>query len=271
MTVQDKAAERSILILELGRMLAPVAALAEKWPAPSSTEYRVTTARFHQDYDRWRTAAAQFVIVDGVYFGYELDEILRCPRDLLGEIARLAKASSVDNDAKQAELRTHLEQCKKDTIDAVDQVPITWQPHLLAADTPFSTYLKIRDAMGTAVRCIHYFDRYLDSDFFTLYLRDKDRSLEIRLVTTHGNANYGVVNVAAVSNLVAQEFNNYKLIQSQPSDMHDRNLRIDDNIFHLGASVSDAGQQPTNFTPADSGPSAHAILDDLIANGTEIT
>lgn len=271
MSDQDKAAEQSTLILQFGMLLRPVKELADKSPPPNSTEYRVATATFAQDFARWRAEAGQFVVVGGVTFGHELNDILSGPKRLFSEIARLAKASPVDDNANQAELRISLEQCQKETLDAINQVPIAWEPQLLEASTPFSTYLKIHDAMGTAIRRIHYFDRYLDVDFFHLFLRDKDRSLEIRLVTTLGDANSGVVNVAAVSKRAAKEFTDYQLVQSQSSDMHDRNLRIDDNIFHLGPSVKDAGQQPTNFTPADNSASAHAILDDLITNGAIVT
>lgn len=271
MSDQDKVAERDTLILQLGLLLKSITVLADKSSPPNSTEYRVAVATFRQDFARWRAEAGQFAVVGGVEFGHELQDIVLGPKRLVGEIANLAKASSMDDNAKQAELRNFIKQCQKDTLDAINQVPIALEPELFAAGTPFSTYLKIRDAMGTATRRIHYFDRYLDANFFPLYLRDKDRSLEIRLVTTHGKADCGVVNVTAVSQLVGQEFTDYQLVESQPSKLHDRNLRIDDNIIHLGPSVSDAGQQPTNFTLADNSPSAHAILDDLITNGTIVT
>ena len=271
MSAQDKAAERDTLILQLGQLIAPITVLAEKSPSPNSIEYRVTAAKFRQDFAHWRVEAGKFVVIGDVEFGHELNDITVFPSRFLNEISALANASSKDDNAKQVELRKSLERCKKMTLDAINKVPIAFEPELLAAATPFSTYLKIRDAMGTATRRIHYFDRYLDADFFPLYLRDKDRSLEIRLVTTHGNVDYGVINVAAVSKLAEQEFTDYQLIESQSNDLHDRNLRIDDNIFHLGPSLSDAGQRPTNFTPADNSAAAHTILDGLITNGTIVT
>ena len=52
--------------------------------------------------------------------------------------------------------------------------------------------------------------------------------------------------------------------------MHDRNLRIDERIFHLGTGASGAGQPPTNFCLADSTAAAHGILDQLITVGSVI-
>jgi len=271
MNTQDKAAEHQMLILKFGMLLEPINKLAHKSPPPNSKEYRVAAAKFQQDFGHWRGEVQPFVAIGDVYFDNEYNEIVRGPGSLLGEIGRLAKVSPGDDNAKQAQLRKFLEQIQKETLGAISQVPIDWEPQLLEAATPYSTYLKINDAMGTATRRIHYFDCYLKADFFDLYLRYRDRSLEIRLVTTRGKADYGVVNVAAVSKLAAQEFTDYRLVQCQSSDMHDRNLRIDDNIFHIGASVKDAGQKPTNFTPADNSAAAHGIFDDLINNGTIVT
>ena len=136
--------------------------------------------------------------------------------------------------------------------------------------TPFSTHLKIYDAIRTAKKRIHYFDRYLDADFYPLYLRDVDRSLEIRLVTTKGTQHYGATNIAAISGLAQQEFTDYKLIQCTYTDFHDRSLRIDDKIFNLGSSIKDAGKYATNFAVADNTAQAHQILDDFIKKGTVI-
>jgi hypothetical protein len=95
--------------------------------------------------------------------------------------------------------------------------------------------------------------------------------VEVRLVTTKGNTNFGVTNVLSVSNLAAGEFNDYQLIECLPSDLHDRNLRVDDTVFFLGTSIKDAGTQPTNFSPADSSPSGQCVLDSIMTKGKVIS
>ena len=82
--------------------------------------------------------------------------------------------------------------------------------------------------------------------------------------------NYGVKNVNSISNLCRQEFTDYKLIQLEPKYFHDRNLRIDDQIFILGSGINQAGIHPTNFVPAESTSDAHQILDDFITKGEVI-
>ena len=271
MTLEDKAGERTMLILQLGQLLAPIVQLADKFPPSTSVDYRIVAATFEVDVNHWANEVSRFVVIGGVRFSHEYDDIVRSQRHLLRELVGLAKTTSQDDTWRQERLKTLLEEYRTKTLDAIDQVPITWQPQLLEARTPFSTYLKIRDAVGTAIRRIHYFDRYVDDNFFPLYLRHVDRSLEIRLVTTKGNQNYGITNVTPVSRLAAQEFSDYRLIERQPSDIHDRNLRVDDNIFHFGSSVKDAGRHPMNFTLADSSPQAHQIFDNLISGGKVVT
>ena len=156
-------------------------------------------------------------------------------------------------------------------IAAVNRVPIEWSPQLLAEQTPFSTALRIRDAMRRATSRVHLFDRYLDASVFELYVRELDRAIEIRLVTTHGRPDFGVENLLTLSRLAASEFRNYQLIECTSADMHDRNLRVDDQVFSLGPSVKDAGKRPTNFLLGDCSPAGHQLLDDILAKGKLIS
>ena len=98
-----------------------------------------------------------------------------------------------------------------------------------------------------------------------------ENTVSIRLVTTAGSAQYGVVSVAAVSNLARQQFVDYQLIEVAPADLHDRNLRVDDQIFSLGPGVDRAGMALTNFGPSDSSPEAHDQLDLIIKNGRVVS
>ena len=84
------------------------------------------------------------------------------------------------------------------------------------------------------------------------------------------NQNYGVGAVSPVSILAAQEFTSFQLIQVNPSDLHDRNLRIDDQIFTLGPSVDRAGMALTNFGPTESTDNAHSEFDRIISIGRVI-
>ena len=270
MTEKDKAAQRSTIIFQLGKLLAPLFELAEKTPPPTAAEYQIVTARCMPDKDRWCAEVEHFVSFGDYRLGHLGNDITREPHNLLHEMPGMAR-SIADDAARQSNFRTRLMTCRDQALAAIDLVPIEWVARLHETQTPFSVYLKIRDAIGTAKRHVHYFDRYLDTEFFHLYLRDLNRGLEVRLVTTKGKTSFGVSNVLSVSPVAAGEFANYQLIECLPADLHDRNLRIDDTVFFLGTSIKDAGTQPTNFSPADSTAAGHAVLDGIMAKGTVIT
>jgi len=270
MTEQDKAAQRSTLILQLGRVLAPVDDLVEKTPPPNTAEYQMVAAALGPDLDCWAREVDQFITVGDSRFQHEFNEITRAPYNLRGSLGDIARESG-DAAGKQTSLRDQLSKCKQATLEAIQRVPIEWTARLHEAKSPYSVYLKIRDAIGTAKGRVHYFDRYLDTEFFHLFMRDLSRTLEVRLVTTKGKASFGVANVLAVSRVAAGEFTNYQLIECLPADLHDRNLRVDDMVFFLGTSIKNAGSQPTNFSPADSTAGGHAVLDGIMAKGTVIS
>jgi hypothetical protein len=269
MAEPSKAAQRSMLILQFGRVMAPLIDLAERTTSPTIVDYRVVAARVRPDIDRWANDVSEFVTIGGIRFEHDYNDIVREPYNLCHEISNTTR-SPVDLSRIHSVFRDRLKNCQSETLTSIDRVPIEWESRLLESRTPFTVYLHIRDAMNTAKQRIHYCDRYLDTDFFHLYLRGLSRSIQIRLVTTQGNANFGVNNVRAVSALAAAEFTDYQLIECQHTDLHDRNLRIDDQIFFLGPSINAAGTHPTNFSPTDSSPQAHAILDGMISDGSVI-
>jgi len=139
------------------------------------------------------------------------------------------------------------------------------------ANTPFTSYVRIKESLVSVKQRLHYCDRYLKPDFFTLFLASVEKTVSIRLVTTAGNAQYGVASVTAMSNLARQEFADFQLIEVAPTDLHDRNLRVHDQIFTLGPGVDRAGMALTNFGPSDSSPEAHNEFDRIIASGRVVS
>jgi hypothetical protein len=268
--MSEKAAERTSLILHFGMLIAPIKALAFRSAPAAGLEYRIVEAKLYPDLQAWVRESQQFARIGDYTFSIEINRVIEIAKGIVRQTGHLAEFFPEDDQKRQESLQRYVLKCEKDIVDAIDKIPIEWKSQLLAAGTPLSTHLKIADAISTAHSRVHYFDRYLDPDFFPLYLRFLDRSVEVRLITTRGNAKFGVQAVSAVASLAAQEFGDFHLIELSPRDMHDRNLRIDQRVFHLGASTNDAGNKPTNFALADSSDSANSILDGMIANGTVV-
>ncbi len=75
MAPHDKAAERSVLIMQLGRLLAPLDKLAEQSPPPTAAEYRVAAAMIGPDADRWSQEASTFVTFGNYRFQQEYNDM----------------------------------------------------------------------------------------------------------------------------------------------------------------------------------------------------
>jgi hypothetical protein len=266
--VSNKAAERTTLLIHLGHVLAPVRTLVNASLPPPSSAYRVLAAQFEPDISRWENKYGQYATVGGVYFRRERDELKFQCGSLIKWIGHCGDIT--DPADAQSKLREMLAKHEKSFVEFIDKIPVEWEPQLSAAKTPFTTCLMIGDAINGVRRRLDYFDRYLDQDFFHLYLRRLDRSVAVRLVTTSGNAQFGVTSVQALAKAAAQEFASFQLIQTTPADLHDRNLRVDDQVFSVGTSTNSAGKHPTNFTPGDSTPHGHQVLDQIIASGIAV-
>jgi hypothetical protein len=235
---------------------------------PDQREYQIALARFAADLQKLRPKAHAYAVVGGVEFGHQLDDILRPLGSLHGAIAGLLEKPTPE--LRQARLRDILRDLEPSVIQKIDQIPIEWEARLLEEGTPFSAYTHIHDAIRVAKKRVHFIDRYLDVSVYDLYVRDIDRAIEVRLVSTKGNSNSGTRALAAAARLAAGEFRDFQLVECTPEAMHDRNLRVDDQIFFLGPSLKDVGRYLTNFAPAASSTDANRVLDDLIASGQRV-
>jgi hypothetical protein len=262
----DKPQQKNRLIMEFGMMLAPLKDLAAQQTPPKQVDYIRSLAPFEGVPSVWADHAHEFARGMGTIehnlvhlFGSGLMGLRHDVGDPVTDLGKL-----------QRKLWAAIVWLEDRFLKLIDIVPLDWELSLSGGQTPFTFYMHVLDAVSTARNRLHYFDRYLKSEFYELYLRNLDRNLKICLVTTAGNQNYGVRAVTAVSDLFKQEFTNYRLIEVTPQDMHDRNLRIDDLVFTLGTSATDAGRQPTHFGPIGNTQAAHQTLDALIAGGTLI-
>jgi len=266
-----KALQRDRVIYELGLLLQPIQECIQSDPAKTPKDYRIAVARTQVGDAAWRQSVAELATFSGdVVFKKEVYEISHVPERIIRELGSLIENPRLINDLENLKEKSKnvCEKLVNYALSQIENIPIDWEPEIFPANTPFTAYLRIREATITTKTRFHYFDRYLRPEFFRLFLPELPKSIEIRIVTTAGNSSYGVKGVEDISNLVRQEYSDYKLIEVDPKLMHDRNLRIDDTIFSLGPGVDQAGVAVTNFGPSDSSDAAHLAIDQIIQNGT---
>ena len=257
----DKPTQRDQVIYEFGILIRPLVDLAKRKDPPTDADYRIALAMSHAGDADWRRTVRAFTqLASDVMLEKEYQEISHVPEVLFREVADVIRGEAPDSATLHDQFRKVVSTAQERFFRFLRRVPVTWEPKVFEANTPFTAYQRIRTAVAPAQSRIHYFDRYLKPAFFDLFLTQVNHAIEVRLVTTE----IGVKAVTAVSALAAAELADYRLLRLSPEHLHDRNLRVDDSIFSLGPGVDRAGMALTNFGPADSTAAAHAAFDKLI-------
>lgn len=265
-----KAFQKNQLIYEFGILIQPLEELARVEKPPSLNNYRIAIAKIQAGDGTWRQQVKEFTtFAPDIFFSQEHQDISHVPERCWGVLRGIINDPVLQNDLNQLKGRVEQEvtNARERFFEYIDRIPIEWEPVVFQVNTPFTSYLRIKESIVSVKQRLHYFDRYLKPDFFTLFLASVENTISIRLVTTAGNTQYGAASVAAVSNLARHQFADYQLIEVAPTDLHDRNLRVDDQIFSLGPGVDRAGIALTNFGPSDSSSGADNEFDRIIASG----
>ena len=266
----DKAYQKNQLVCEFGILTQPFEDLARASAPPSVDDYRLAIAKVQAGDPTWRQQVKSFAaFAPDIFFNQEYQDISHVPERCWLRLRAIINDPASQNDSLALKERFDQEiaEARRSFFEFVERIPIQWEPVVFQANTPFTSYLRIKEALVSVQKRLHYYDRYLKMDFFALFLESVNRDVSIRLVTTAGNARYGVASVSAVSRLAGQEFSDFQLIEVAPADLHDRNLRVDDKMFSLGSGVDRAGISLTNFGPSDSSDEAHREFDRIIAGG----
>jgi hypothetical protein len=137
--------------------------------------------------------------------------------------------------------------------------------------SPLATYHRLLAHCRAAQKRVELFDAYMDKAVYLRYFDDIDPGVQIVVVTSQSTmADVPRRDrIVAVSELLALERPaNYRLLVT--TTQHDRHLRIDDEILHVGGSLKDAAKSaPYTISSLDPVQSNHQFLDDIIANATE--
>lgn len=267
--VNEKASQRNRAILEFGVLIQPLRDLRRRSMPPTEADYRLAIAQVRGGDAAWRIHIRDFTtFASDVRFEQEFQDISHVPERLWQAINGLLDGPRLGEDPStvQAEFVKTLDAAENRFLALLEKVPVSWQSAMFEANTPFTAYIRIREVTTTVRARFHYFDRYLKPAFFELFLEAVPRSVQVRLVTTAT----GTKAVHALSELVRVEFADYQLVQTDAAHFHDRNLRVDNQIFSLGPGVDRAGMSLTNFGPAENSVQANAQLDRVMNLGTVV-
>ena len=132
----------------------------------------------------------------------------------------------------------------KDEIErTLVNVPADDPDVMMPPQSPFQTYIRLLAICGNTATRLELFDPYLDAEVFHRYLPGMRTGVEITLVTEVANMRNPRRRdrIVAISELVALERPAQYRLPEAPR-IHDRHLRSDEKIFHLGGSPKDASK-----------------------------
>jgi len=147
--VNQKASQRNRAVLEFGVLIQPLRELSRRSDPPTDSDYRLAIAQVRGGDAEWRTHIRTFTtFAPDLKFEQEFQDISHVPERLWQAInATLNTAAGVKSASDtHAEFRTTLDAAEQRFLDLLDRVPVPWQPAMFAANTPFTSYLRIRDA-----------------------------------------------------------------------------------------------------------------------------
>ena len=168
------------------------------------------------------------------------------------------------------EFPTQFEKYKQELVSAIIAVPVPVEGATYESHTPFSTYCKLHPLFQTVKTQLIYADRYVDHTIFHRYLRDVPDGVKVTLVTwplDKHSKNYSSTFTAFmdISRIYAKERGPDKYRLFVVPGFHDRWLRCDDQLFHLGGSIKDAGSNSAyTLSRIDPSPENMKTLDDLL-------
>jgi len=252
------------LMRELGSVLDPIQRLLadSSQPSPTRAKVAVVLAQFRKDWRAWFDRFAEFCSVDGGI----LQPFHNNMYQPLSNIESLLERYPGDLEEVRKQFPLMLSQAEA----ALRDVPADDPDVLLPPQSPFQTYLRLLAICGGTLTRLQLFDPYLDAEIFDRYLPDIGKGVEITLVTEVANMRNARRRgrIIAISELVALERPTHYRLLEVPS-IHDRHLRADDKIFHLGGSAKDASKQDFyTIAETDSNLTLHSTLDGIVAGST---
>jgi len=124
----------------------------------------------------------------------------------------------------------------------------------------YDAYKTIRDIIGRATKKLIIVDSYIDSTLFTL-LENAQPNLEIQILTKEMQGDSQLVGEKYKVQYESKGKGTLEIRTSNKS--HDRFIMADNDIFHLGASIKDAGRKLCAITEFEGPDTKKELCDDI--------
>ncbi len=266
---KSRVEQQDQLLTSLGMLVDPIrrAAFGQDDPAPMVPYLR---SQFQEDLRQFRPKVSAFVRTGKYVFDSEFHDIM----GTIGAFEEILDMLKHPQGNKYAQF--HFDYRLDAAQKAIRSVPCDDPDTIMPAESPLQTYNLLRAICRGAKSRVQLFDPYLDAQPFHRYLMEATENVEITVVTSEaimvvpsGPKTLRRDRIVSVSELFAAERpTSYRFLVTPKQ--HDRHLRVDDAIHHLGGSIKDAAvEDPYTIANLDPTQSNHAFLDGMINKSTE--
>jgi hypothetical protein len=260
----NRKEQQADLIYKLGLLLRPLQDVVDD-PARHNAQARASAcARFVHDADDFLGAVNTFARSQpGHHYDIEANAIIR---------ARNVFRNTLENVREDdQELADAVAACRETIMKAILAVPTEVASEVLEAHSPFQAYCKLKAFCGATNHKLVWADPYMGPSLFHRYLNGLSDSVEVALITKDRGTNAEFQAFLDISRLYAHERGPIKYRLPAESSNHDRWLRCDDQLYHLGGSAKDAGKKSDfTITKLEPIPANLQKLDNLLSSGTEL-
>lgn len=262
--LMNRKEQQADVIYRLGQLLRPLQDVVDAPDHHNSQSRARACAKFTHDADIFLGELHKFTIGQaGHKYDIEYDKVVRARNHLRNDLA-----SFRDDDER---LATALTGCRETMMKAILDIPTEIESEVLEAHSPFQAYCKLKAYCETTNQKLVWADPYTGPGLFHRYLNGLPDSVEVALITKDRGNNGEYQSFLDISRMYAQERGpaKYRLIV-EPNN-HDRWLRCDDQLYHLGGSAKDAGKKSDfTITRLEPTPANFQKLDNLISSGREL-
>ncbi len=256
--------QQAELIYKLGLLLRPIQDLIDYADRQTPQTRSRACAKFASDLTAYHQGVMAFTRSEpGHLYDIEWNSVHYCLNRFGRELD--------DKRDQTVRLGIAVEAVRTKVSRIILSIPTEVDTEVLEAHSPFQAYCKLKVFCEATNQKLIWADPYMAAGLFHRYLNGLPDSVAVVLVTKDRGNSAEYQSFLDISRLYAMERGSSKYTLVVEPTNHDRWMRCDDQIYHLGGSAKDAGRKSAfTITKLEPTPENFQRLDTLIASGTEI-
>lgn len=227
--------QQAELLIKFGDLIAPMEELVN-YPDQQNEQTRAkASAKFAHDRESFQRLLNAFTQGEpGHNYTVESSHITKRLNGFTNQMV------SYRDDTEK--LRDQLLGLRNTVIINILAIPCELNSEVLEAGSPFTAFVKIRSICETASEQLVFVDPYMGQGTVRRYFHGIPEQVTLTVITKQRSGDE-FRDFLDVSKLFADERGPSRYCLMYHPDLHDRYLKCDESVYHLGGSLKDAGRK----------------------------